>query len=134
MKVHQSSGDETRHFSSACFHADAIGPICAGVLLGGPQPAAGRDWSSGGASWEFCNTHVWLQSTELQCLQLISPLCVFCFYTESCVLATTVKNNFLRRSRLLNKGQRFVPKASEVLLCGPYSRLSDILCVRLQSH
>lgn len=71
---------------------------------------------------------------ELQWLQLISPSCVCCFYTESCVLATTVKNNFLRRKRLLDKGQRFVLKASEVLRSSPYSGLSDILCVRLQSH
>lgn len=53
---------------------------------------------------------------------------MFCLYVGNYVLANTTKNHFLRRSGLLNKGQRFALKALEVLLSGPYSRIADNLC------
>lgn len=70
--------------------------------------APGEDCSQvGAASCEFCNTnHLWLQSIELQRLQLISPLCVFCLSIGGRVLTSATKNHF-PRNEFLNKGQRF---------------------------
>ena len=62
------------------------------------------------------------ESTVCKPLVCVLPLC-----RKPCT-SKTVKKHFLRRSGLLNKGQRFALKASEVLSSSPYSRLVDILC------
>lgn len=97
---------------------------------------AGKDWSQVGAGKELVSggsCQAWIlqcscPTVEYRAMQstVHKPLCVFCLYVGKRVLANTVKKCFLRRSGILNKGQRFALKALEVRLNSPYSRLVDI--------